>query len=75
MGKLVEEKIPNAMRLLREDLPKLLLEIGKPEDNEAYWDEVVEKCNEVYQRNKNDFSKHMIAAFADYLDKQRGKKK
>lgn len=75
MGKLTAEQVPNAMKLLKEDLPELLLAVGKTEKNDEYWDEVAEKCNEVYQNNKNEFSKHMIIAFADYLDKQGGRMK
>lgn len=70
MGKLNPEQIPNTIRFLREDFPELLLSIGKIEDSDEYWEEVISECRKVYVSNKNEFAKHMIMALADYLEKQ-----
>ena len=63
------------MQFLQVDLPALLLTIGKIEDTDEYWEEVINGCNEVYQKHQNDFSKRMLQAFADYLEEQSKKKK
>lgn len=70
MGKLNPEQIPNTIKFLREDFPELLLAIGNIEDTDEYWQEVISECHAVYSRNKNEFSKHMIIALAEYLEKQ-----
>ena len=70
MGKLNPEQIPNTIRFLREDFPELLLSIGKIEDSDEYWEEVISECHKVYVSNKIVFAKHMIMALADYLEKQ-----
>lgn len=73
MGKIKAEQIPKTMQFLQEDLPALLLTVGKIEDTDEYWEEVVNGCDAVYKKHQNDFTKRMLQAFADYLEEQ-GKK-
>lgn len=75
MGRLKEEQIPNTIKFLKEDFPELLLSIGKIEDTDEYWESVISECHKVYENNKNEFSKHMIIALAEYLEKQSKERK
>lgn len=75
MGKIKAEQIPKTMQFLQADLPALLLAVGKIEDSDEYWQEVIHGCNVVYEKHKNDFAKDMLLAFANYLEKQSKKKR
>lgn len=75
MGSIKAEQIPKTMQFLQQDLPALLLTIGKIEDTDEYWIEVSEMCNACYQKNHNAFAKKMILALADYLEDQMKKSK
>lgn len=70
MAKIKPEQVPDTMKLLQEDLPALLLAVGKIEDTDAYWEEVRNGCMAVYQKHTNGFAKRMLQAFADYLEEQ-----
>lgn len=70
MAKIKPEQIPDTMKLLQEDLPALLLAVGKIEDTDAYWEEVWNGCMAVYQKHTNGFAKRMLQAFAGYLEEQ-----
>lgn len=74
MARIRPEQIPKTLQFLKEDLPELLLTVGKIEDTDEYWKEVIDKCDAVYQRHGNEFAKVMLLAFAGYLDKQSRKK-
>lgn len=74
MARIRPEQIPKTMQFLQVDLPALLLTVGKIEDTDEYWEEVVNGCDAVYQRHGNEFAKDMLIAFAGYLDKQSRKK-
>lgn len=74
MGKIDPKRIPKTMQFLQADLPALLLTVGKIEDTDEYWKEVINECDAVYQRHGNEFAKDMLIAFAGYLDKQSRKK-
>ena len=73
MGKIDPKRIPKTMQFLQVDLPALLLTVGKIEDTDEYWEEVINGCDAVYKKHRNDFTKRMLQAFADYLEEQ-GKK-
>ena len=73
MGKIDPKRIPKTMQFLQADLPALLLTVGKIEDTDEYWEEVVNGCDAVYRKHQNEFAKRMLQAFADYLEEQ-GKK-
>ena len=73
MARIRPEQIPKTLQFLKEDLPDLLLTVGKIEDTDEYWEEVVNGCDAVYKKHQNDFTKRMLQAFADYLEEQ-GKK-
>lgn len=74
MARIRPEQIPKTLQFLKEDLPNLLLTVGKIEDTDDYWKEVINECDAVYQRHGNEFAKDMLIAFAGYLDKQSRKK-
>lgn len=48
----------------------MLLTVGKIEDTDEYWEEVISGCHLVYEKHQNDFAKCMLQAFADYLEEQ-----
>ena len=73
MARIRPEQIPKTLQFLKEDLPDLLLTVGKIEDTDEYWEEVVNGCDAVYRKHQNEFAKRMLQAFADYLEEQ-GKK-
>lgn len=75
MAKIKAEQIPKTMQFLQEDLPALLLTVGKIEDTDEYWQDVINGCHSVYQKHQNDFAKRMLQAFADYLEEQSKKVK
>lgn len=75
MAKIKPEQVPDTMKLLQEDLPALLLAVGKIEDTDAYWEEVWNGCMAVYQKHTNGFAKRMLQAFAGYLEEQAKKMK
>lgn len=70
MARIKAEQIPKTMQFLQVDLPALLLTVGKIEDTDEYWEEVINGCDAVYQKHQNDFAKCMLQAFADYLEEQ-----
>ena len=70
MAKIKPEQIPKTMQFLQVDLPNLLLTVGKIEDTDEYWEEVLNGCNAVYQKHQNAFAKRMLQAFAGYLEEQ-----
>ena len=70
MAKIKAEQIPKTMQFLQVDLPALLLTVGKIEDTDEYWEEVISGCHLVYEKHQNDFAKCMLQAFADYLEEQ-----
>lgn len=74
MGKIKPEQIPKTMQFLQTDLPALLLTVGKIEDTDEYWQEVVSGCQIVYEKYQNEFAKRMLQAFADYLEEQSKKR-
>lgn len=74
MGEIDPKKIPKTMQFLQVDLPALLLTVGKIEDTDEYWEEVINGCNAVYQKHQNAFAKRMLQAFADYLEEQSKKR-
>lgn len=74
MGKIKPEQIPKTLQFLKEDLPNLLLTVGKIEESDEYWKQVIDECNAVYCKHNNEFAKDMLIAFAEYLDKQSRKK-
>lgn len=74
MGKIKAEQIPKTMQFLQADLPALLLTVGKIEDTDEYWQEVMNGCQIVYEKHQNEFAKHMLLAFADYLEEQSKKR-
>lgn len=75
MAKIKPEQIPKTMQFLQMDLPALLLTVGKIEDTDEYWEEVLNGCNAVYQKYQNAFAKRMLQAFAAYLEEQAKKMK
>ena len=48
----------------------MLLTVGKIEDTDEYWKEVIDGCDAVYRKHQNEFAKRMLQAFADYLEEQ-----
>lgn len=74
VGKVDPKRIPKTMQFLQADLPALLLTVGKIEDTDEYWEEVINGCDAVYKKHQNDFAKRMLQAFADYLEEQSRKK-
>ena len=70
MGRIDAKQIPKTMQFLKEDLPSLLLSVGRIEDTDEYWSDVVNKCDIVYRKYNTEFAKHMVLALADYLDVQ-----
>lgn len=52
----------------------MLLTVGKIEDTDEYWKEVIDGCDAVYRKHQNEFAKRMLQAFADYLEEQSRKK-
>lgn len=74
MAKISPEQIPDTMRFLQVDLPALILTVGKIEDTDEYWEEVINGCEAVYQKHKNGFAKRMLQAFAGYLEEQSKKR-
>lgn len=74
MGKIKAEQIPKTMQFLQADLPALLLTVGKIEDTDEYWQEVISGCQIVYEKHQNEFAKHMLLAFAGYLEEQSKKR-
>ena len=75
MAKIKPEQVPDTMKFLQEDLPALLLTVGKIEDTDAYWEEVWDGCMAVYQKHTNGFVKRMLQAFVGYLEEQAKKMK
>ena len=74
MGRIKPEQIPKTLQFLKQDLPELLLTVGKIEDTDEYWEQVISECDAVYRRHGNEFAKDMLIAFAGYLDKKSRKK-
>ena len=74
MGRIKPEQIPKTLQFLKQELPELLLTVGKIEDTDEYWEQVISECDAVYRRHGNEFAKDMLIAFAGYLDKQSRKK-
>lgn len=70
MARIKAEQIPKTMQFLQVDFPALLLTVGKIEDTDEYWKEVIDGCDAVYQKHQNEFAKRMLQAFADYLEEQ-----
>lgn len=68
--RVTHEQIPNTIKFLQIDFPALVLQTAGIEERDEYWQQVIEQIHIVSDKyNKNGFVDHMLAAYADYLEK------
>lgn len=68
--RVTHEQIPNTIKFLQIDFPALVLQTAGIEERDEYWQQVIEQIHIVSDKyNKNGFVDHMLASYADYLEK------
>ena len=73
MASVTKQDIPNEANMMSE-LWVLIKEYYIPEDSNAYWEALVNKCDQIYKSCPTRLTYHLLRGVLDYLEEEHKKR-